>query len=405
MPAADASVGEVMSYVFGPPFQMPQTDSKVASFQPALHRSISVMHVRNSDNPINFPDRRGIFPGTLLAEVPPIVVDANWLRNDIKYACRNGQRTTLTNVANEGLLRLFCSQHVIDEVGEHAAEWTNGSEVSLESFLRRWLMEYLPLLRVLQDNDVSRELLTPDEVGRIEKLRVVDPDDVPSATLALALGAFYLSDDKRALRAVYGPGVDLWRHGELLDLLMAGGDAGELGQMLQLMTGLITGLGTFAAQSAWRRIGPVGLFLVAALGYAGYRRMSTETRAKIGKGVTTGLTAFAEAYAEWQVHLRRFRRASPVLPSWGELATKNDPTFVLTRACLFSLARVGQSNCSAAELKIRLPELSVAQGEARVRQVLRTAPCFFEAWYGRWQVGEMAVPVGQLLALKPAEAS
>lgn len=363
------------------------------------------MHVRNSDNPIKFPDRRGVFSGTLLAEVPPVVVDANWLRNDIKYACRNGKRTTLTNVANEGVLRLFCSQHVIDEVGEHAAEWTHGSEVSQESFLRRWLMEYLPLLRVLQDNDVSGELLRPDEVGRIEKLRVVDPDDVPSVALALALGAFYLSDDKRALRAVYGPGVDFWRHGELLELLRAGGDAGELGQMLQLMTGLITGLGTSAAQSALRRIGPVGLFLVAALGYAGYRRTSTETRAKVGRGVTTGLTAFAEAYAEWQVHLRRFRRASPVLPSWNELATTNDPNFVLTRACLFSLARVGQSNYSAAELKIRLPELSVAQGEAKVRQVLRTAPCFFEAWYGRWQVGEMAVPVGQLLALKPAEAS
>jgi len=80
-------------------------------------------------------------------------------------------------------------------------------------------------------------LFTPDEIVRIEELRVVDPEDVPSVTLALVLvlvlvlvlGAFYLSDDKRALRAVYGAAADLWRHGELLDLLRAGGDAGNSG--------------------------------------------------------------------------------------------------------------------------------------------------------------------------------
>jgi hypothetical protein len=185
MPGPEATVDEVLSYVFAPPFPVQPSETKTGSFRPALRGAISDIHVRNSHNPIKFPDPSGVFLGKLLADVPPVVVDANWLRNDIKYACRNDQRTTLINVANEGLVRLFCCQHVIDEVVEHASEWTFGSEVSQESFLHRWLVEYLPLLRVLQDDQVPMNLFTPDESVRIEELRVVDPDDVPSVKLAI----------------------------------------------------------------------------------------------------------------------------------------------------------------------------------------------------------------------------
>ena len=328
-----------------------------------------------------------------------MVVDANWLRNDIRYACLNDRRTTLVNVANEGLLRLFCSQHVIDAVAEHASEWTVGSLVSPDSFLHHWLMEYLPLLHVLQEFDVPPGLLTPDEVERIEVLRAADADDIPSVTLALILGALYLSEDRPALRAVYGSDADLWRQGQLLELLRAGGDAGQLGEILQLITGLIGGLGAAGVKGAWQRLGPAGLLVVAGIVFMGSRRVSTETKAKLRSGLTAGLTAFCEVYSEWQSHLRRFGAASPNLPSWQEIAGTNLSTDVLTRACLFNLARAGASNCSSAELKSRLPDLPVPQGETKVRQTLRTGTCFFEAWAGRWQVGQMAAPIAQLLTL------
>lgn len=35
-------------------------------------------------------------------------------------------------------------------------------------------------------------------------LAEVDPDDVPSVILSFSLGAFFLSEDRRALEAVYG---------------------------------------------------------------------------------------------------------------------------------------------------------------------------------------------------------
>jgi predicted nucleic acid-binding protein len=399
MSGSEATVDDVLSYVFAGPLQMPEHVAQPTTFRPALRRALTDIHFNSSGNPIKFPSRAGVFPSTLLAEVPPVVVDANWIRNDVRYACLNSRRTTLVNVANEGLLRLFCSQHVIDEVIEHASEWTSNSEVSPDSFVRRWLTEYLPMLHVLQESDVPLGILAPDEMGRIELLRTLDPDDIPSVTLALALGAFYLSEDKPALRAVYGSDAGLWRQGELLELLRAGGDAGQLGELLQLMAGLIKGIGAGAIKGAWNRIGPVGLLVAAGVALLGYTKVSADSKAKLRSGLSSGFMAFGEAYAEWQSHLQRFREASPDTATWEELAETNLSSDVLTRVCLFKLARVGPSNCSAAELKSLLPDLTVPHGEAKVRQTLRTSSCFFEAWAGRWQVGKVASLPGHLLAL------
>ncbi|WP_423783048.1 hypothetical protein [Ferrimicrobium acidiphilum] len=55
--------------------------------------------------------------------MPPIVVDANVLRNDILYSCRNDRRTSLVVATNAGFLRMFCAEHVIEEVDEHSQRW------------------------------------------------------------------------------------------------------------------------------------------------------------------------------------------------------------------------------------------------------------------------------------------
>jgi|SRR5215472_297667 len=58
-------------------------------------------------------------------------------------------------------------------------------------------------------------------------------------TLALLLQAFFLSNDRKALRAVYGD-ADLAEHHRWVDVLKAGGDAGELGKLFALITNLVT---------------------------------------------------------------------------------------------------------------------------------------------------------------------
>ena len=188
------------------------------------------MHKSSAVASIRFPDPHGAFPGDILLRPPPVVVDANVLRNDILHACRTGQRTVLVTAANAGLLRLFCAEHVL-------------------------------------------------------------------------------------------PG------------------------------------------STKRRV------------------------ASFTESLLTCLLGAATAYQEVQ---DRFTSAAAKTPGWASLATALPPAAVLGRACLHTLARSPGCDRSAAELAGELPFLGVAQGEAKVRQILRDAGPFIEVWRGRWQAGQVA---------------
>ena len=152
---------------------------------------VADMHKDSAVAPIRFPGPQGAFPEDILLRPPPVVVDANVLRNDILRACRTGQRTVLVTAANAGLIRLFCAEHVYDEVIEHSGDWTADGPVTRDDFLRAWLLEYLPLIRVVPIGEGHLAWLGPAELARIRHLAEPgqDPDDVPSAVLALLLGA------------------------------------------------------------------------------------------------------------------------------------------------------------------------------------------------------------------------
>ncbi len=162
-----------------------------------VHEILKFAHARNAIAPIHRPDEQGGFVSSSLAGatlgrgVPPIVADANRLRENVLYSCRTGRRTVLITAANSGATRIYCASHVLEEVAEHAREWTERSAgVSLGSFLEQWESEYLPLIREVQDGEIPLGVLNPVELERLAQLHLKDPDDVPSATLALALGAF-----------------------------------------------------------------------------------------------------------------------------------------------------------------------------------------------------------------------
>src|SRR6266508_2172828 len=94
-------------------------------------------HRMNRTNLVEGPDRAGAFPSVWLplpSGVPSVVPDANVLRNDILRACRTG-RTVLVNAANAGALRLFCAQHVLDEIVEHSYEWAIEAAVPHATFI------------------------------------------------------------------------------------------------------------------------------------------------------------------------------------------------------------------------------------------------------------------------------
>lgn len=358
-----------------------------------VERLISHVHWRNAMSEIGGPNPNGVFPNSTLRSVPPVVADANVLRGDVLRSCKQKQHTVLVASVNAGMIRLFCAEHVVSEVEQHAEKWSVQGKVPLERFLATWKDKYLPLLRVVA---VVDSLLSPGEQTRIDLLdhgprKYRDPDDVPSATLALQLGAFFLSTDRKALKAVYGPDVDLARHDNWLAVLKLGGNAGASGQLSQSLAdgSLMVGGSVFLAlRWVWENLSPwVAVAAVGAGGYALYRT-SPETRHNAVDAATSLMTGSADLRAWYVDTTADFLAAAPTIPAWGELAALNGQEATLERACLHTLARSPMTDRSAAELSNDLGvDLPVAHGQAKVRAVLREKICFEPSHRGRWQVG------------------
>jgi predicted nucleic acid-binding protein len=317
-------------------------------------------------------------------------------------ACRTG-RTVLITAANAGAIRLYAASHVIDEVAEHTERWARESgDLSPAAFRARWEDEYLPLVRVIEDERLSEELLGHEERARLHRLAEVDPDDVPSAILALALGAFFLSEDRRAVQAVYGDCADLGEHRNWLAMLRSGGNAGELGTMVfaaamvpTLAVGGTIEAGRWVSRSLspWALL-PIGAGLVALA----YRYVSKERWVGLGGGVGKLALGLMYLHANYLREYERFRAAAAPTPTWEELAGEVDRPSLLQRGCMHTLARSADGCLSASALAPSLPALGIGQGEALVRQALRGSGCFHQPYAGRWQVGHPAVRVATMIA-------
>lgn len=371
--------------------QVPATpDLSRAPFIEALREALRPVHHEHSTAEIRSPAASGAFPADLLGPSSLVVADACRLRDDLLYACRHGQRTTLLTAANEGDLRVFCCPHVLDEMLEHAEEWAQEADVSPTDLLARWHADYLAVIRVVDGVENLGELLDLAERQRLEQLHELDPDDVPSATLAILLEAFYLSNDTRALRAVYGERLDLDAHDRWLELLRAGSDAGQLVRMGRAGLSLITGLGTSAFIGIQRLVRATGRWLptLAAIGAAiAAARMSPEKRRRLSDAATATVQVAGDLLVAHAQLARGLKRATASPPEWTALSATLDDDRLLTRACPHGLARSEGSELSAAQLARQLPTLPVAQSATKVRAVLRDADCFAEVWRGRWQVG------------------
>src|SRR5450759_627050 len=208
------------------------------------------------------PDETGEFPvalGTVgrplfLAlnqpmAVRPVVVDSNALRADLLHALKTGRRTALLDASNGYGLRPFCPSHVAMEVEEHFSEWVAGHADEAEA---RLLFEgqYRPLLRVVT---VPSGPLHTDEATRIRRLEDRDPDDIPTAILALMLDAPVLTRDSALLRAVHGEDVDLDQHGKWVDLALAGRVLGDTDRAAWGATAVIQ-LGGYAGVAGLRSL-------------------------------------------------------------------------------------------------------------------------------------------------------
>jgi predicted nucleic acid-binding protein len=359
----------------------------------AILHFLKDMHAANAARPIRYPLESGAFPvegyGALLHGDSLVVVpDTNILLQDLAKSCRDQRRLTLVNAANAGALRLFCAEHVIDEMYDHVERDASRLGVSYGDLLARWEDEYRPLLRVVPDDTVAETMLTSAERWRVHHL--LASKDVPSVKLALALGAFYLTKDRAARWAVYDERATAEELMNLLPPLQDGGSAEVLGNAAFLVILLPT-------MTAWRFLELSKMLaadvpwlfwpvLAAGIGFA-LSKTTADGMRRTMSGIGTAFEVFAECMRPYYAMLERFRAVAPTTPSWAQLASEIGPRDVLRRATLWKLARYPAGDASARELSERLPELGVGRGPNLVRSVLRENACFHQTSRGRWQVG------------------
>lgn len=377
---------------------MVETETGALKYEGARRATVRRQHEAAILRRVPLPSAEGAFPATRLPWVFPLVMDCQALGRDLGRRARSG-RTVLVSGACSGVLRLFAARHVADEVAEYMAEWAGLGRCSVEQVEALWVREYLPLLRVV---DVPLGPLYADERARVDVLDTIghpygDPDDVPTAVLALLLDAPVLSTDANLLRAVYGYDFDCVAHAEWLAALRAGGDLGPLGQFLNsaylLTGGLAMGTLGLVAHAVEVFGWPLTLLAVGAGALGIHLLASQETKAKVLRTMKTG------AVEGWELLQALAVTSGQALAEIESLAPGSRPIrsgpydgcALLHRACLHTVARARSGHVSASELSEILGHLSVPHGEKKVRHVLRAERAFELVGRGRFQLGRALV--------------
>jgi predicted nucleic acid-binding protein len=366
-----------------------------------IQRFVRSVHRQANVSPIEYADSSGAFPAViLLPRVFPLVLDANMIRGELIRMALTG-RTVLVNAANSGVFRLFVAQHVVDEVWEHYGTWARRKKVAAAEVRNAWETELLPLLRCVIIPD---SWTTVEESSRLATLARPaphgDPDDVPTATLTLLLGAPLLSRDTKPVEAVYGPDFDKEAHQEWLDALKAGGDLGPLGQYLHLSTNLIVLLGRGAigglraASARWSW--PTLILAIAGSGALAALFAPADKRRQIGSALGTaldaGLTFFVGIGAAHRRAEEQFGTLAAPSPSDEQILTDLPPHAAIGRLCLRELAQAPEGRLSAAELHDRLAaDYTIPGGTRIVQRELERWFCFEGVGEGEYQVGRAVV--------------
>jgi predicted nucleic acid-binding protein len=372
---------------------MPDAQKQPARREPsdAVRDMLAITHRAHASVPLRLPSDHGAFPDAIMAQPLCAIPDAHWLGFDINYACAHNRRTALVTAANQQLIRLFCAQHVADEIVEHVETWSASARrsVPVADFLHRWYTEYLPLLRVVPNDAIPETWLTAEEHSRIAILATKDTDDIPSVKLALAIRGLYISKDGPAVAAVYGAGADLIDRDKWLDRLKAGSDAGELALMVRSaqMAAGITSVGLFkAAQKAYDTLGPLSLLLAGGLGYLLWDWIKQPGRQGLRSALGDIFTLAIEIELQRGAQQQAFDNALPPVPNRSPLEATTTSEGVAGRAALYTLARRMTAHTSAHELT-KILGTCVQCTDATMLHLLHTTSCFTEVYQGEWQVG------------------
>ena len=294
------------------------------------------------------------------------------------------------NAANSGAVRLLCPAHVVVEMFEHAELFSSQMRLPVATYLQVWRRDYLPLLRVV--DGLPSGMWTAGEEARISELERRDPDDVPAARLALAVGAYFVSTDGGPLEAVYGRPVDASIHDKWVTTLKSGGDAHELANVLEAGALLARLVGSAAAATP----SPTSTAVLAVSGLlAAYATAGSPRRARMRAAAgAAGAVALGVLGSYMEATSAIAALAAPP-PGRDDVASMPAEARA-ARACLVEFCRSPQPTLSASELRARLSRAGATANERTVRSILRAYPCFYQPHRGRFQLGRPAAALAEL---------
>jgi hypothetical protein len=321
----------------------------------------------------------------------PVVVDACVLLRNVGYTLRKGWNGALVESASpeytllSGVV-LFTTQHGLAEVEQHLPRVARDVGASSEAAWRVWNEVFLPRVRIIELD----ERLVSDP--RVEAVRMLDPDDAPTAVLAVALAPCVLLTDNR-------------KHFEPLGLpdLPVNVIALDIHQLSELVSGMngaiivtsFTGAGI--AEGTKKIVSTLGkeaaTLIALLLAGAAYLYWKSEPGSRFREGVKAAARDLGpplmHAIADG-IHLSEKISALAI-----ESADDQPSAF---RSLAQRLA-VGQTTMSTAEVARYLSDNGYrfkngGNYQTLVRAWLVANPCFFELQRGHWSLGYHALPRG-----------
>jgi predicted nucleic acid-binding protein len=313
---------------------------------------------------------------------PVMVVDTMAAINSACYRVRTGHPGLLERaiqLRHLGLVPLLAPRHVLEEVNEHLAARAREEGLDPDAVTQIWTQQLRPHIRVV---DLAiRDHLDP----RLRGVLADDPDDLPTAALALLVApAVVLSDDHDLVDHGFA-GQTAWTQAAGDVLIVATAD----GQLVSGFAGVIwttMGAGYGGARRPPRT--PAGRHGRRRRPYGHLPAHPAATRPAARSALKQGGAATA---AIWQEVTANQQSTAARLP-WVETPPGRSPT--LEERCARILARV-TGTLSADDLHQQLHRDlgDAAPPAATVRKTLADHPAFVQVGQGRWQLGEPAAPM------------
>ena len=314
---------------------------------------------------------------------PVVVLDTKAVINSACHRVRRGAPGRLEQAVllhPLGLVPLFTPRHVIEEVDKHLVGRALEEGLDPAAVARVWNQQLRPHIRVV-DLEI-RDHLDP----RLRGVLAADPDDLPTAALALLVApAVVFTDDADLVDNGFASRA-WWTKAASDVLIIAMADGQVLGVIVGVGT-TVTGIGygTAAVVRAVRRAPLMTVTVAVAILTGAWLLLPRFPPGRVRAAFKEVGAAAGMAWREMQ----ESRQAAAARLPWVPIPPGRAPT--VEERCARLLARI-TGTLSAAELHEQLhrdtphPVPAVAE----VRAALRGHRAFVQVDRGRWQLGASA---------------